>query len=198
MYFFSVRTRWIFKIFVVAARTNWGAKPVQIFCGQGEGRGNFSRFCADVFYGRPVTNLVYKKKNTECNSAIVLHTISLFLIFGIEAGYLRLALQAGMVSPPVANLIRTWLNNTAHFTYERSFFGFAYSFTSFSKIECDIYAYGLSINGVRSKGREVCPVWISSGQGWRGVFNVQDLTPIEHFCLIMGGRRQAKKHCYCL
>jgi len=45
-----------FEICDVSARTRGkGVKPVQTFCGQ-PGRGiNFSQFCADVFYGRPLT-----------------------------------------------------------------------------------------------------------------------------------------------
>jgi len=31
-----------------------GVEPVRTFCGQRESGVNFSRFCADVFYGRPL------------------------------------------------------------------------------------------------------------------------------------------------
>jgi len=46
-----------FKIYGVSARTREeGFEAVRTFFGQGGREGvNFSRFCADIFYGRPLT-----------------------------------------------------------------------------------------------------------------------------------------------
>jgi len=54
----DVRIFWCKKhaIFQIlwCVRTDKGVEPVRIFCGQGGGV-TFSRFCANVFYGRPLT-----------------------------------------------------------------------------------------------------------------------------------------------
>jgi len=57
-----LRTFWckkprIFR-YLWCVRTNKrrvGVKPVRTFCGQGERGVNILRFCADVFYGRPLS-----------------------------------------------------------------------------------------------------------------------------------------------
>jgi len=56
----NVRTFWrknigFVEIYGVSARDK-GVEPVLTFCVQGGGRGNFSRFCVDVFYGQPLAN----------------------------------------------------------------------------------------------------------------------------------------------
>jgi len=49
-----------FEIYDVSAQTRGeGVKPVRSFFGQGGGGVNFSRFCADVFYGRSL-NIIQK------------------------------------------------------------------------------------------------------------------------------------------
>jgi len=50
---FCTKNFGFFEIYGVFARTR-GVEPVQTFCGQGGGV-DFSRFCADVFYGQPLT-----------------------------------------------------------------------------------------------------------------------------------------------
>jgi len=52
---FDAKHSVFFEIYGVSARTGGkGVEPVRTFCGQG-GRGiNFSRFCANVFYGWPL------------------------------------------------------------------------------------------------------------------------------------------------
>jgi len=51
---FGAKNLEFFEMYGVSALTRgWRVKPVQIFFGQGGV--NFSRFCADVFYGRPLT-----------------------------------------------------------------------------------------------------------------------------------------------
>jgi len=42
-----------FEIYGVSAQTR-KVEPVRTFCGQGRKGLNFSRFCADVIYGRPL------------------------------------------------------------------------------------------------------------------------------------------------
>jgi len=55
---FGAKTFGFFEIYGVSSRTRGeGIKPVRTFCGQGEGV-NFSRFCADIFYGRPQSLLL--------------------------------------------------------------------------------------------------------------------------------------------
>jgi len=49
--FLVLKTSDFFEICGVSTRIREGA--VRSFCGQ-EGRGQFSRFCADIFYGRPL------------------------------------------------------------------------------------------------------------------------------------------------
>jgi len=54
---FGAKNFKIFEIFDVFARTKEeGVEPVRTFCGQEGGKVDFLRFCADVFYGRPLTN----------------------------------------------------------------------------------------------------------------------------------------------
>jgi len=49
---FLVRKQRFFEVNGVSARTRrLGVEPVQTYCGQGGGV-SFSRFCADVLYGR--------------------------------------------------------------------------------------------------------------------------------------------------
>jgi len=51
-----------FEIYGVFARTR-GVEPVRTFCGQGGRLVNFSRFCADAFYGRPL--IIYSNNLQE-------------------------------------------------------------------------------------------------------------------------------------
>jgi len=48
---FGAKNSGFFEIYGVPARTR-GVEPVRTFFGQGGEGFNFSRFCADVFYGR--------------------------------------------------------------------------------------------------------------------------------------------------
>jgi len=52
---FGAKNIEFFEIYGVSARTKWEVEPVLTFFGQGGEGVNFSRFCADVFYGRPLT-----------------------------------------------------------------------------------------------------------------------------------------------
>jgi len=55
--FFGAKYYGFFEIYNVSARTRGGGRvePVRTFFGQ-RGGINFSRFCANVFYGRPLMN----------------------------------------------------------------------------------------------------------------------------------------------
>jgi len=53
---FDAKNTGFFEIYGVSARIrSEGVESVRIICGQGGGV-NFSRFCADVLYGLPLTN----------------------------------------------------------------------------------------------------------------------------------------------
>jgi len=52
---FGAKTFRFFEIYDVFTQTKGrGIEPVQTFCGQGGEVVNFSRFCADILYGRPL------------------------------------------------------------------------------------------------------------------------------------------------
>jgi len=61
-----------FEIYSVSVRTRGeGVEPVQTFYGQGGQGVNFSRFCADILYERPlILNYVVKYSNINLNSSI--------------------------------------------------------------------------------------------------------------------------------
>jgi len=56
---FEANTFNFFEIYVVSSRTRGSLSIANILRTRGEGV-NFSRFCADVFYGRPLTLLEYQ------------------------------------------------------------------------------------------------------------------------------------------
>jgi len=53
---FGAKNLGFFKIYGVSARGS-GVEPVRT---KGEGKVNFSRFCADVFYGRPLRKSILR------------------------------------------------------------------------------------------------------------------------------------------
>jgi len=54
--FLAQKNLGVFEIYVVSTRTGVGTvEPVRTFCGQGRRGVIFSRFCADVFFGRPLS-----------------------------------------------------------------------------------------------------------------------------------------------
>jgi len=55
---FGAKNFGFFEIYDVPAQTR-RVEPVRTFCGQGGEEVNFSRFCADVFHGRPLMSFFY-------------------------------------------------------------------------------------------------------------------------------------------
>jgi len=59
---FGAKSIRFFEFYGVSARTK-GVEPERTFFGQGRRGVNLSRFCADVFYGRPLIIIIRERSN---------------------------------------------------------------------------------------------------------------------------------------